>query len=427
MVNRKSAPSISELDTISVVDPTVSFLDNNVEVSFFNLGTQDVVHVEFVFKTGLSNHDNIIIPTAISDLIGVASKTQPSGKIIEKIDYYGAYLETSINMDIATVSVYSLSEHVNQVLEIVKNALVETLFDEKDVNIFLSNAAQKLKNDLERVEFHCLREFNRLIFADHPYGNIVDFTDFENVNSAKLKKHYDSFFNAGNLSIIVSGCFNGEKIFQSLNSLFGKWGKIPSQKKVLKLSSSNPEKKYFSKKGAVQSAIRIGKIIPVEYGSRDYFILKMVNTVLGGYFGSRLMSNLREDKGITYGVNSSLINYDCASFLVIASTVKAESTDLALKEIYYELEKLCSEPISKQELKTVKNYMSGSLMRAIDGTFLIAEQYKLLNHKGKTMTHLVDFYQTIEQVNSDEILSISSKFLSPTTFSEVVVGNKSNN
>ena len=138
------------------------------------------------------------------------------------------------------------------------------------------------------------------------------------------------------------------------------------------------------------------------------------------------MSNLREDKGITYGVNSSFINYDCTSFFVIASTVKAEATDLAIKEIKMELDRLCSEPIDDKELNTVKNYMMGSLMRALDGPFLIAEQYKQLHLRGRKMNHIDDFFKAIQQVSVSDILSVSRQFLNSSTFTQVVVGNKSN-
>ena len=329
-------------------------------------------------------------------------------------------------MDITSVSLYSLSEHVYKVLEILKDAFFQIVFNEKDLKVFLSNSAQKLKNDLERVEFHCLREFNRAIFGNHVYGKIVELSDFNGIRPDHLDNHFASFFGSNSLSIVVSGKFNENEIIQNLNLFFGGWKRSYITQAVPKLNSSIPMTKYFHKEEAIQSAVRIGKILNVEYGSETYFTLKVVNTVLGGYFGSRLMSNLREDKGITYGVNSSFINYDCTSFFVIASTVKAEATDLAIKEIKMELDRLCSEPIDDKELNTVKNYMMGSLMRALDGPFLIAEQYKQLHLRGRKMNHIYDFFKAIQQVSVSDILSVSRQFLNSSTFTQVVVGNKSN-
>ena len=426
MLDRKIPPLAVDVDKVVVSEPSIHFLKNNIEVGCFNIGTQDVVHVEFIFQTGLSNHQNSVVPRAISELIGVCSKNDTSGKIIEKIDYYGAYLENSVNMDITTVSIYSLSEHVYKVLEILKDAFFQIVFNEKDLKVFLSNSAQKLKNDLERVEFHCLREFNRAIFGNHIYGKIIELSDFNGIRTEHLDNHYNSFFGSNSLSIVVSGKFNENEIIQNLNLFFGRWKKSYIPKAVPRLNSSIPMTKYFHKEEAIQSAVRIGKILNVEYGSETYFTLKVVNTVLGGYFGSRLMSNLREDKGITYGVNSSFINYDGTSFFVIASTVKAEATDLAIKEIKMELDRLCSEPIDDKELNTVKNYMMGSLMRALDGPFLIAEQYKQLHLRGRKMNHIDDFFKAIQQVSVSDILSVSKQFLNSSTFTQVVVGNKSN-
>ena len=422
MLKRELSPSIKALKVKELNEPKIEFLDNGIEVAFFNLGSQDLIHVELVFNTGLSQADNIVVPMAVSELFGTASENFSSGEIAEKIDFYGAFLETSINMDMASISIYSLTEHIENVLPIVANALFKLVFPQKDIDIFLSNASQKLKSEFERVEYVCLRTFNEHLFSGHPYGRNIAFSDFENISSNQLLLHFNNYFNPKDVSIIVSGNFNKKALHKALNNHFGLWEGKSSEKQLITLNKSESFKLFVPKKNAVQSAIRIGKIIPVKYGSGDYFKLKLLNTILGGYFGSRLMSNLREEKGLTYGINSSLINYDYTSFIVISTTVKGASASIALKEIYNEINKLSTQLIENEELELVKNYISGSLMRTIDGPFLIAEQYKLLNHKGRKLVHLEKFNNSIRKITSENLIECAQNYFKVDSFSEVVVG-----
>ena len=426
MLNRELSPSIKALKFKKLKEPELKFLDNGIETAFFHLGSQDLIHIELVFNTGFAQTENIVIPTTVSELFGTASENFSSGKISEKIDFQGAFLETSINMDMASISIYSLTEHIENVLSIVAEALFKLVYPQKDIDIFLSNASQKLKSELERVEYICLRTFNEHLFSGHPYGNTIAFSDFENISSDQLQLHFNNFFNPQDVSIIVSGNFDENLLYKSLNNHFGLWKGKSFKKQLTTLNKSELFKLFIPKKDAVQSAIRIGKVIPVKHGSSDYFKLKLLNTVLGGYFGSRLMSNLREEKGLTYGINSSIINYDYVSFIVISSTVKGESTSMALKEIYKEIKKLSTQLIENEELELVKNYISGSLMRTIDGPFLIAEQYKMLNHKGKKLDYLEYFNASIQNISAENLIECAQKYFIVDSFSEVVVGCQSN-
>jgi len=427
MNNRSVHPPIRTLEALSLDHPNLRKLDNQVEVAFFNLGSQDVIHVELVFKSGLSKSVNNVIPTAVSELLGSSSLKYSSGEIAEKIDYYGAFLESSINMDMCSVSIYCLTPHLKKVLEILKEALNNIVFEYKDLEVFLSNSAEKLKAELERVEYVCLKEFNKLLFANHPYGNSIGLSDFKSITPEVLTSFKNDCYGSNNLNIIVSGRFDEQQVYDSLNDNFGTWKKEVSPFNCSKLTNSAAEKRHVLKAEAVQSAIRIGKIIPVNYGGNDYFNLKILTIILGGYFGSRLMGNLREEKGLTYGVNSSLINYDGATFMVISTTVKGDATRIALNEIYKEIALLTCDLIPENELKTVKNYISGSMMKTIDGPFLVAEQYKLLNHKGEKLSHLQDFYAAVNKCSSEELLQIAKKYFSVSSFSELVVGPSSNN
>ena len=425
MLDRKKAPDIHDVVKLTFQEPNYKKLDNGVEVAMLKIGSQEVVHVEFIFRTGMAQAENLVIPTLALDMISTASKNFSSGEIAEKIDYYGAFLDSSVNMDFITFSVFSLSKYIDEVLLIFKDALVNVVYNSNEVNIHLKNHQEKIKTDLEKVQYLCLKEFNKTIFKDHPYGNSIELNDYSNIESSMLEEFHQNTLNPDLLNIIVSGNFD-DNLYSQLNNCFGSWQGVTQKENQRKLLESSPQKIYVSKKNAVQSALRIGKLLNIDYGSKEYVVFKVLNTVLGGYFGSRLMSNIREEKGYTYGINSLVISYELATFFVISSEIKGDVEADALQEIYKEISKLRENLISEEELNTVKSYMLGSILKSIDGPFLVAEQLKLFKLKGKGLDYLNEFCEMIKTVTAEQLKECAIKHLDIDSLSEVVVGNRGN-
>ena len=190
------------------------------------------------------------------------------------------------------------------------------------------------------------------------------------------------------------------------------------------MTTSKAEKVYEEKLGAIQSGVRIGKVLDVQYGSDEFFKLQILNTVLGGYFGSRLMSNIREDKGYTYGIGSAIASMEDAMFFFISAEVGADVTNAALVEVYFELNRLRAELVSEEELVMVKNYMLGSMLKSSDGPFSMADKYKSVYFKGKDLSFYDRYISMINNVTSEELLVVAKKYFDPKEMLEVVVGKK---
>ncbi len=425
MLDRKEVPQIKQVGQLNLPNSRIRKLDNGIEVAMLKMGSQEVVHVEFVFKVGMSQSNNFVLPTTAVNMVSTASEIFSSGEIIEKIDYYGAFLDSSVNMDFITFSVFSLSKYIDKVLMIFQDALINVVYKENDINTYLKNNKEKLKTDLEKVQFLCLREFNKQIFKGHAYGKFIELSDFSGLEKNDLEDFHLNSINPDILNVIVSGNFDNN-IYDVLNRSFGKWNGQSHLHTQSILKSSLPEKVYVNKDNAVQSALRIGKVLDIEYGTDEYVVLKVLNTVLGGYFGSRLMSNLREEKGYTYGISSSVISYELATFFVISSEVKGDAEKDALNEIYKEIRLITEELIADSELDTVKNYMLGSLLKVIDGPFLVAEQFKLFNLRDLDLDYLNKYSEMIQNVSSVQLLNCAKKHLNPVSLSEIVVGGRGN-
>jgi zinc protease len=190
------------------------------------------------------------------------------------------------------------------------------------------------------------------------------------------------------------------------------------------ITTSKAEKVYEEKEGAIQSGIRIGKVLDVRFGTDEFFQLQILNTILGGYFGSRLMSNIREDKGYTYGIGSAIASMEDAMFFFISTEVGADVTNAALIEVYFELNRLRDELVSEEELVMVKNYILGSMLKSSDGPFSMADKYKSVYLKGEDLSFYDRYISMINNVTSEKLLDVAKKYFDPKEMLEVVVGKK---
>jgi predicted Zn-dependent peptidase len=230
-------------------------------------------------------------------------------------------------------------------------------------------------------------------------------------------------YSASNGLIVVAGKFD-DSLYGQLEKEFGRFPVGENYRSSQIVATSKAEKIYEEKEGAIQSGIRIGKVLDLTFGSEEFFKLQILNTIFGGYFGSRLMSNIREDKGFTYGIGSAIASMEDAMFFFISTEVGADVTSSALKEVYFELNRLCEELVPNDELEMVKNYMQGSMLKSSDGPFSMADKYKSVYFKGEDLSFYDRYISIINNVTSEELRDVAKKYFDPNEMMEVVVGKK---
>jgi len=171
----------------------------------------------------------------------------------------------------------------------------------------------------------------------------------------------------------------------------------------------------------LQSAIRIGAP-SINKRHEDYQGLKVLNVILGGYFGSRLMKNIREEKGYTYGINSSVVSLNLTGLISISTEVSNKFTRCAIDEIYKEIRRLQSEPVDKEELSVVRNYMLGELVRMFDGPFASAESFRSAWEYGLDNSYYKRFADRIQSIEPDELKALAQKYYNTDDLYEVTAG-----
>lgn len=423
-LDRKSQPKSYNIDKIKFENPTKLVLDNNVPIYYFNKSDQEILKIDFVFNAGTKYQEKPLISTLTNSLLKEGTKLYTSKQISEKIDFYGAYLQTSTSKDNAIISVYCLNKNLKYLLPIIAEVIKNPIFDKNELKLTAHKLKQRFILDSNKVNVIAAREFANKIFGkNHPYSYNVELNDFDNVKSEQLFSFYNRLYNVNNLKIIIAGNVNDEVIRSLSDNFSDKWNKnnITEYKKI-QVKSVKKKFNLIKKEDTVQTSMRIGKIL-INRTSADYKPMLVVNTILGGYFGSRLMTNIREDKGYTYGIDSSVVSLADEGYFVISSEVGKDVCKKAIKEVYNEINKLKKELVSKEELNLVKNYMLGTILKSFDGVFSTSNNFISLMANNLDFKYYNELIQTIKNINENEIIDLTNKYFETDKFIEVVAGN----
>jgi zinc protease len=427
-LNRTLSPENQTIEQINLLHPVLSKLDNGIRLYLIEGGVQDVCKIEFVFDAGAYFQPGPLIARFTNLLMSEGTSKHSGFEIASVLEYFGAYLNSYTQKDVAGFSLSILNSKIANVLPVVEEIFKSAIFPEKELQLLVSKEKKNFIDDCRKVDRVAMHEFNELIFGSgHPYGKKAKLDDFDKVQQQDLKDFFTGHYHAGNCFFIATGKMHPEiEIF--LNRHFG--GKDWLSEKPIRETdvkpfvSSSAEKAFKEMPDAIQNAVRIGKRT-IGLSHPDQPKLAVVNTVLGGYFGSRLMANIREDKGYTYGIYSVLASFRKSGVFYVSSEVGAEIWQEAISEIYKEIDRLCNEMVSESELKLVKNYMLGNLLRSIDSPFTTAAFFQSCIESGIEFNAYVQvLFETIRNITSYDILNIAKKYLNSQTLSEQIAGRK---
>lgn len=430
MLNRKVPPVIHHAVEFDLVLPNcIRFtLDNGVPVLAVDAGVEEVLQVEWIFEAGNCFEKENMIAAAVNHLLKNGTTTRTALEINEQTDYYGAYLNRSCYNESALVTLHTLSKHLDKLLPVITDIFTNSNFPQEEIDIFVQNSRQRLSVNLRKCDFVANREIDALLYGtDHPYGKYSSFEALEALNRDLLLDFYTQYYRKGSLAIFVAGKLPAN-LADLLNGAFGHLPFTPFiPGKVIVEPNPFPETakrviRIENDKNGVQGAIRMA----MPYANRhhpDFQKLQMLNNVFGGYFGSRLMSNIREDKGYTYGIHSYIQNHVGQSAWMVSTEAGRDVCEAAIKEVYYEMKQLREEPVEEEELLLVRNYMLGSILGTLDGPFQIIGRWKnyYLNGIGDGHSYFNHAVNTIKNVSASELQELANIYLRDEHFFEMVV------
>lgn len=421
MLNRTRQPDIKDGEKIKFVQPQAIVIGQHTSIFYFDQVKDETVRIELNFNAG-QIHGEKNMASFASALLLSGTDTKSSNRIHEELDLLGAYIDHEISMESAFLHLFCLRQNVYAALDILFDALENAVFPEHEIQDMLQEKRQRYLVSIEKVNFLARKEFQKQLFSDAGnYSRQLELSDFNEVSQADLLKFHREFYLKNLRKVVVVGDL-GYEIIPFLNERLAAW----SQSKLVDFTKSfgnQPGTFHVEKKGALQTAIRLG--LPMFNKQHpDYFDFIIMQTVLGDYFGSRLMSNIREDKGFTYGIGCALVELKQTGYFVIATEVARDFTEPTIREIKYEIERLQQELVPADELDLVKNYLLGQLLKSADGPnammdlFLGVEQHKL------TLAFYNQYIEKIKSITADEIRNIAVKCLNWDKFTLVTAGER---
>jgi len=425
MLNRKIQPIVNPIEHIDLVKAEKRMLSNGIPVHFVNAGTQNVVKIDFIFEAGTWFQKSNLVASLCNSMIEEGSENYTAAEIAEKVDFYGAYIQLTVDQNQGFVSVVSLGKYLPAILGVMEDLIKRSVFPEYELEVLIDKNKQKWLLENEKVRTLCQKKFTQVMFGDaHPYAINNKLEDFDLIKRGDLMQFYHAFYHSGNCHIIAAGMID-EQVLGLLDKHFGgsDWGHNQVAKPEYEICTDPVKMHHVEKSGGIQSAIRVGKFwVPKTH--RDYHALSILVTIFGGYFGSRLMTNIREEKGYTYGIGSFVLTLKQASYLVISTEVGNEYVEPTLAEIAVEMKRLQTELVSENELETVKSYLLGEFLRDFDGPFALAGSFKAINDFDLDYSFYDEALKVLRNITSAELRTLALQYLNPEDFYTVVAGSK---
>lgn len=424
-INRKASPPIVDAVNFNLIlKPYQQFnLSNGIPVYAINAGAQDVIQIEMVFYAGNWYEEQKGVAGATNFLLKNGTKNKTAFQVNEAFEYYGSYCNRSCYNETATLSLHTLTKHLDHLLPVMTEMLTDATFPEQELDIYKQNSKQRLTVNLQKAEFVAGRLIDSYLYGSaHPYGKYTNPEDIDALNTDALKAYYKKHYQQGKAVLFVSGNLPAD-IEHKLNAALGSLSlTAPDFKNPFIAASPVTDKKFRieNDNNAVQGAIRIASPFPNRHHP-DFKKVMVLNNIFGGFFGSRLMANIREEKGYTYGIYSYIQNHIQQSAWVISTEAGKDVSEATIEEIYKEMKLLREEPVDEEELLLVRNYMMGSILGDLDGPFHIMAKWKNIILNNMDENYFYDSVKAIRETSAEELMALANEYLQPEKFYELVV------
>ena len=424
-MNRAVQPSIQPLKQFNIQHPVCIELPNGIPLNVINAGEQDVVRLDILFEGGRWSQKHKLQALFTNRMLREGTRQYTSSYIAEKLDYYGSWLELSCGATYTCVTVYSLTKYMAETLDIVESMIKEPLFPQKELNVVIDINVQQYLVNLSKVNFISKRTLLYSVYGpQHPCGKIAEEHDYRQITPEMLREYYEENYNSECCSIYLSGKVTPEVIHR-VTTVFGEsFGKHHPHPQYTYPISSVAEKRIMKeRRDALQSSVKIGTHT-ITCKHPDYLKLRVVMTLLGGYFGSRLMTNIREEKGYTYGIVAGIVPYPDSGLLIISAETANQYVESLIQEVYKEIDILHQDIVSNEELTMVQNYMLGEMCRSYESPFSLADAWIFVATSGLDKDFYAHSLQAINEITPQEIRDLAQKYLCKETLKEVVTGKK---
>ena len=421
-LDRTLSPPLKKIDNLLLAPPERLQLNENLSLYSFRHNNGNAIKLDIVFDDGKLTQPSPLINAACMDLLFSGTDKFSSFEIMEKLDSLGAYVSTSSDLNYSVLSVYCMDKYLKKVLEIVKDAIENVVFPENEISVYVDKKVNSFRVNKTKTSFRSNQCLNLCVFGENnPVGYQMNEPDIINISRGTLQEYKSNYLQFERCYMVLT-----HENSASVDAVSSVFGSLNSQKNSPRLAlHTSPSDEYIyniQHDDAVQAGVKVGKTT-INISHPDYSKLAFANTILGGYFGSRLMSNIREDKGLTYGIHSSLVTIEQSGFLKISTEVKNDSRDLCMEEIQKEIRLLQEELVSDNEMNIVRNYILGRFQRSISSPTSLSTRFISLTNNQLDYSFYDKYLNDINHCTAKDVLEVSNTYLSVDSLYKVIVGN----
>lgn len=425
MLNRTIAPQGKPFKYIPLPTYTQTVLKNGVKVYWLPYGNVDVCEIQAIFRAGAGFETK----TGISDMtprnVSEGTRNHSSLSYARALDNFGAWVEYDAGTDFIAIVLTSLSHLCQKTVPLMAEAMVYPTFPEDAFEKMKKRAIEKLKTSNKKTAYVAQKNFFKLIFGEcHAYGVTTDVEELKQMEREDLVQYHAQYLHAGNMCLTVTGKFNQTEIEAVLEENFGSLPTLPANTANSSAQASIQTAdlgRYFFPQEGVQSTVFAG-YPSINRFHEDAEKWEMTNVILGGYFGSRLMKNLREDKGYTYGVYSQAAMYNYSGVFYVRCDVGNEYVEDTFLQIKHEMRLLAEKGVTEEELQLVKNYNLGKSISGRETPFQMSRWLRHAIVNGISFAQLDKKFEIYAHLTTADIQTTAAKYLNPDALREVVCG-----
>lgn len=401
-------------------------LANGMGVTAVQFGNIPKVTINLVVKTGNVHEgpNQIWLADLMADLLEEGSLTKDAKQISREAASMGGNLSIAVGLNTMSISGDVLSEFAPDLVKLIADIIQNPALPATEIDRLKADMKRNLSVQLSRPQPIASQEFRKMIYPDHPYGNIYPTEAMvESYTVDDIKGFFEANVGAKRSVLYVAGKFDEAAVQKAVDESFAEWKAGPEVNFPPAEAVASKQVSILDRPNAPQSTIMIG--LPVISPSHpDYLKLSITNALLGGSFASRITSNIREDKGYTYSPYSTISSGVGTSIWYEQADVTTDVTGPSLKEISYEVDRLQKEAPSAEELEGIQNYQAGVYVLQNSSPGGIIGQLNFLDLHDLPESYLTERVQNIYAITPDDVQDMTKKYLDYNSMTLVVVGDK---
>lgn len=403
--------------------PVTTVMPNGVPLHHLQGEERGVVRLDILFKGGYAVQDKPLQALFTNRMLREGSKGYTGVEISRKLDYYGAWIDMYSSQGCNHIILYVLSKHIPSLLPVVEDFVKRPLFPEENLAVVRTNNKAHFLINSRKVDVVAQRHFERALWGEnHPLGSIIKEEDYDNLTRDNLFEYYKRVYSSHNCTVFLTGT-NDPLVVEAVKEAFGKeaWGGVAALPAMLPEPIVLKGRCDISMENTLQSAIKIG-CFTLPPSHPDIYDLRILNVLFGGYFGGRLMANIREDKGYTYDIISEIDTYGERNAFMISSQAATEYVEPLLAEVEREMNRLRSEEIPAEEVELVRNYIMGELCREYEGLTAKAEVFVNAWLSGESFESVNCYIEAVRNITAERLHEVARMYLCPQQMFKIVVG-----